>query len=164
MELGINVIDVFREQAQVDREFREGCLVDTVDWLMAGEFPLGMLSLHDHIYATMGFEKMGELIGKSPDEVVEMLLPPNGDPPASTLFKIIGLLMDDEAVDLKLSVARRDATEPRDGATGSLDWSIERQYERQGERMADLDGEIDEETDGGSERAAERVAASAGAG
>ena len=89
MELGRSVLESWRERAQIDREFRVGCLEDTVDILLSGDTEDGLLSLHDHIYATIGFEKLGALMGLSPDDLVEMLIPPNGDPPSSTLFEII---------------------------------------------------------------------------
>ena len=158
MALGRSVWESYREEAQADREFREGCLEDTVDLMLSGEPDVGLISLHHHIYATMGFEKMGALIGKSPDELEEMLLPPNGDPPASTLFKIIGLLLDDEGVDFNVSVVRRDATEARNDASGS----IKRPGERTGERPADVGGKIDADTDSDEGREAERMAVSAG--
>ena len=156
MAYGRSVWESFREEAQAGREFREDWLEDMVDLMLSGEPDVGLILLHHYIYATMGFEKMGELIGKSQDDLEKMLLPPNGDPPASTLFKIIGLLLDDEGVDFNVSVVRRGAPEARNGAAGP----IEQAGELASERAADLEGE----TDGGSERAAERVAASAGAG
>ena len=148
MELGINILDLYRADAQVDREFREGCLEDTLDLMLSGEPDVGLILLHHYIYSTMGFEKMGELIGKSPDDLEKMLLPPNGDPPASTLFKIIGLLLDDEGVDFNVSVVRRDAARARNGASEPIDLA------------ANADGGME----GDEALAAERLAVSAGAG
>ena len=148
MELGRSVWESFREEAQAGREFREDWLEDMVDLMLSGEPDVGLILLHHYIYSTMGFEKMGKLIGKSPDDLEKMLLPPNGEPPASTLFKIIGLLLDDEGVDFNVSVVRRGATDTRNGASESI------------ELAADADIGID----GGEERAAEREAVPAGTG
>ena len=142
MELGVNVLDLYRADAQADREFREGCLVDTVDLMLSGEPDVGLISLHHHIYATMGFEKMGELIGKSPDDLEKMLPPPNGDPPASTLFKIIGLLLDDEGVALNVSVVRRDATGARNGASGSIELAADADAGLDGDEARETEREV----------------------
>ena len=119
MTLGRNVIDIMRDRAQVDREYRELCLQDTVDLLLSGETVVGLLSLHHHIYATIGFEKLGALMGLPSDDLVEMLIPPNGDPPASALFEIIGHLREDEGVDFKVAIARRDDAGARNRAAGA---------------------------------------------
>ena len=126
MELGRSVLESWRERAQIDREFREGCLEDTVDILLSGDTEDGLLSLHDHIYATIGFKRLGALMGLSPDYLVEMLIPPNGDPPASALFEIIGHLREDEGVDFKVAVARRDEAGARNGVSGAdMDAAVE---------------------------------------
>ena len=130
MTLGRNVIDTWRERAQIDREFREGCLEDTVDLLLAGDIAVGLISLHDHIYATIGFEDMGALFGESAESLVEMLVG-NLDEPGSalstsTLFEIIGHLREDEGVDFKVAVARRDDAGARNGASGAdMDAAVE---------------------------------------
>ena len=109
MKLGRNVIDIMRDRAKIDPKYRELRLQDTVDMLLSGDTSVGLLSLHHHIYCTIGFEKLGKLMGKSPDDLVEMLLPDDADPPASAVFEMIGLLREDEGVEFEVSVVRRDA-------------------------------------------------------
>ena len=109
--LGINVVDIFRDRAQVDPKYRELCLQSTVDMLLSGDTIAGLLSLHHHIYATIGFEEIGKALGMSPDDLAAMLLPPGDDPPASAVFEMIGLLREDEGVEFEVSVVRRDAAD-----------------------------------------------------
>ena len=62
---------VYREEAQAGREFREGLAGRYGGFDAVRRVPdVGLILLHHYIYATMGFEKMGELIGKSPDDFV----------------------------------------------------------------------------------------------
>ena len=111
MTLGRNHIETMRDRAQIDRRYRELRLEDTVDMLLSGETDVGLLSLHHHIYCTVGFERLGKLMGKSPDEIKAMLLPADADPPASAVFEMIGLLREDEGVEFEVSVVRRDAAD-----------------------------------------------------
>ena len=115
MTLERSVLETFRERAQIDREFREGCLQDTVEILLSGDAVDGLMSLHDHIYATIGFEEVGKALGMSPDDLAAMLLPTGEAPPASAVFEMIGLLREDEGVEFEVSVVRRD------GAGGGAD-------------------------------------------
>ena len=108
MTLGRSHLESIRERAQIDREYRELCLQDTVEILLSGDAVDGLMSLHDHIYATIGFEKVGKALGMSPDDLAAMLLPPGEDPPASAVFEMIGLLRENEGVKFEVSVVRRD--------------------------------------------------------
>ena len=109
MTLGRNHIETMRDRAKIDPKYRKLRLQDTVDMLLSVDTSVGLLSLHHHIYCTIGFEKLGKLMGKSPDDLVEMLLPDDADPPASAVFEMIGLLRENEGVEFEVSVVRRDA-------------------------------------------------------
>jgi hypothetical protein len=57
--------------------------------------------LHQCIYATIGYEKLGELIGKSPESLKRMLTT-EGTPSADELFEIIEHIRKHEGVRLEV--------------------------------------------------------------
>ena len=75
----------FREtiQARVERDpaFREELLKEGVECLLSGEVEVGKTVLRDFINATIGFETLGSLTGKSPKCLMRMFGP--AAPPSS---------------------------------------------------------------------------------
>ena len=93
--------DTVRERAQQDPEFREFLLLDTIDLLLAGDVRVGKIALRQCIYATIGFERLGELTSKTPDNLRQMLHP-NFDTSVDELFEIIGHICKHEGVRLEV--------------------------------------------------------------
>ena len=62
----------FKETVQIraerDPEFREELLKEGVECLLAGDLDAGKIILRDYINATVGFEELGSVTGKSPEE------------------------------------------------------------------------------------------------
>ena len=58
--------ETIRESAQSDPEFRAMLLPDTIDLLLADDVRVGKIALRQCIYATIGFERLASLTGKSP--------------------------------------------------------------------------------------------------
>ena len=102
-KIGIPIDDIWRERAQWDREFRKMMLPDTIDLLLGGEIRVGKISLRQCIYATIGYEKLGELMGKSPDDI-KRLCHPDYDTSANDLFGIIKYIQQHEGIRLEAKV------------------------------------------------------------
>ncbi len=99
----------FREtvQARVRRDpaFREALLREGVESLLSGDVETGKAVLRDYINATIGFEELGSLMGKSPKSLMRMFSP-KGNPQARNLFEVIGRLQEREGVHLEVRAAR----------------------------------------------------------
>ena len=93
--------ETVRERAQQDPEFRAFLLPDTIDLLLAGDVRVGKIALRQCIYATIGFERLGELTSKTPDNLRQMLHP-NFDTSVDELFEIIGHICKHESVRLEV--------------------------------------------------------------
>lgn len=102
----------FREsvaaRAAKDRAFREALLRGAIDCLLGGDVETGKTVLRDYIKATVGFEKLGAAIGKSPKSLIRMF-GPSGNPQARNLFDMLGHLQ---------KKARRPAPRSQDGEIG----------------------------------------------
>ena len=102
-KLGIPIEDIFRERAQCDPEFRRTMLPDAIDFLLGSEVRVGKIALYHSIYSTIGFERLGELTGKSPKSLKDMLHP-DYDTGADDLFEIIGHIRKHEGIRLEVEV------------------------------------------------------------
>ena len=99
--------ETVRESAQCDPVFRAMLLPDTIDLFLGGEVPVGKISLRRTIYATIGYEKLGVLMGKTPKDV-ERMCHPDYDTSVNELFEIIGHLQRHEGVRLEVKVCSGD--------------------------------------------------------
>ena len=91
-----------------DAEYREESLKVTIECLTDGETNVVKTMLRDYIEATIGFEKLASLIGKSPDSLKQMLHP-DCDTGADDLFEIIGHIRKHEGVWLEVKACSEDA-------------------------------------------------------
>jgi len=94
-------------QARVERDsaFREELLKEGVECLLSGDVDTGKAVLRDYINATIGFEELGDLTGKSPKSLMRMF-GPSGNPQARNLFEIIGYLQKREGLHFEVHVVR----------------------------------------------------------
>ncbi len=94
-------------QARVKRDpaFREALLKEGVECLLSGDVETGKAVLRDYINATIGFEELGGLTGKSPKSLMRMF-GPKGNPQARNLFEIIGTLQKREGVHFEVRAVR----------------------------------------------------------
>ena len=94
-------------QARVARDpaFREALLKEGVECLLAGDLDTGKAVLRDYIKATIGFEGLGGLTGKSPKSLMRMF-GPGGNPQARNLFEIIACLQKREGLHLEVQAVR----------------------------------------------------------
>ena len=99
----------FREtiQARVerDRAFRQELLKEGVDCLLSGDVDVGKAVLRVFINATIGFETLGDLTGKSPKSLMRMF-GPDGNPQARNLFDVIARLQEREGLRLEVRAVR----------------------------------------------------------
>jgi hypothetical protein len=87
---------IVRDPAYGRELLREG-----VECLLAGDLDAGRSILRDYINATIGFEELGELTGKSPKSLMRML-GPTGNPQAQNLFDVIVHLQRAERLRFKV--------------------------------------------------------------
>ena len=93
--------DTIRKRAARDPEFRESLLRESVECMLAGDVDTGKSILRDYINATIGFEDLGIRIGK-PSKSLMRMLSPRGNPTASNLFEIIGMLKENEGINFEV--------------------------------------------------------------
>jgi DNA-binding phage protein len=91
----------FREtvQARARRgvKFRQALLGEAMQALLDGNLEEGRAALRSCINATIGFEKLGTALGRSPKSLMRMF-GPSGNPTAENLLGAIGLLQADTGV------------------------------------------------------------------
>ena len=94
-------------QARIERDsaFREELLKEGVECLLSGDVDTGKALLRDYINATIGFQELGGLTGKSPKSLMRMF-GPNGNPQARNLFEVIGRLQEREGLHLEVEAVR----------------------------------------------------------
>ena len=85
----------FRETVQArarrDVKFRQALLGEAMQLLLDGYLEEGRSALRSCINATVGFEKLGAALGRSPKSLMRMF-GPAGDPTVENLLSVIGLL------------------------------------------------------------------------
>ena len=94
--------------ARIERDpgFREALLEEGLQRLLSGDMETGKSVLRDYINATIGFQKLGGLTGKSPKSLIRMF-GPTGNPQARNLFGIIDCLRKREGLRLKVRAVRQ---------------------------------------------------------
>ena len=97
--------ETVQTRAERDPEFREALLKQGVECLLAGEVDTGKIVLRDYINATVGFEELGSLTGKSPKSLMRMF-GPVGNPNARNLFDVISRIQQHEGVQLEVTAVR----------------------------------------------------------
>lgn len=98
--------DTIKARVQRDPAFRESLLKEGIDCLLSGDTETGKAVLRDYVKATIGFEALGKLTGKSPKSLMRMLSA-EGNPRADNLFEIIACLQESEGVHLEVHSTHR---------------------------------------------------------
>ena len=127
-KIGIPIDDIFRERAQWDPIFRATMLPDAIDLLLSDDVRVGKIALHSCIYATIGYDKLAALMGKTPDDIKRMCHP-DYDTSVNDLFEIIKHVQKHEGIRLEVKVcsgkpdcesvvhdAPAESSQPADGA------------------------------------------------
>ena len=95
--------ETVKEWAQSDSEYRKTMLPDTIGLLLGGEIGVGKILLRQTIYATIGYEKLAALMGKTPDDIKRMCHP-DYDTSVNDLFEIIKHVQQHEGIRLEAKV------------------------------------------------------------
>jgi DNA-binding phage protein len=95
----------FRETVQArarrDVKFRQALLTEAMQALLDGDLEEGRAALRSCINATVGFEKLGAALGRSPKSLMRMF-GPSGNPTAENLLGIISVLQNETGVRLRV--------------------------------------------------------------
>jgi DNA-binding phage protein len=91
--------ETMRARAHRDIKFRQALLGEAMQALLDGDLEEGRAALRSCINATIGFEKLGAALGRSPKSLMRMF-GPSGNPTAENLFAVIGLLQAEAGVRL----------------------------------------------------------------
>jgi hypothetical protein len=93
----------FKETVQArvrrDPKFRESLIVEALDCLLAGDVETSKSILRNYINATMGFNKLGEAVHKSPKSLMRML-GEDGNPQAHNFFPVVAYIQKHERIKL----------------------------------------------------------------
>ena len=95
----------FRETVQArarrDIKFRQALLAEAMQALLDGNVEEGRAALRSCINATVGFEKLGVALGRSPKSLMRMF-GPSGNPTAENLLGVIGVLQQETGIRLQV--------------------------------------------------------------
>ena len=86
--------------------FRKELLKVMVECLLQGDVGTGRAMLYDYIKATIGFQKLGKLIAKSPDNLMQMFTSEDSLD-AHTLFAVIHCLQQQAGLQLKVKAVTK---------------------------------------------------------
>jgi DNA-binding phage protein len=87
--------DTIKARAQRDPAFRRGLFEEAIEAFLSNDTETGKLLLRDYVNATVGFEKLGAQLDKSPKSLMRMLST-QGNPRADNLFAVVGHLRKQE--------------------------------------------------------------------
>ena len=95
----------FRETVQArarrDVKFRRALLSEAMQALLDGDLEEGRAALRSCINATIGFEKLGSVLGRSPKSLMRMF-GPSGNPTAENLLGVVGVLQAETGTRLQV--------------------------------------------------------------
>jgi DNA-binding phage protein len=83
--------DTVQARARRDVRFRKALLGEAMQALLDGNLEEGRSALRSCINATIGFEKLGLALGRSPKSLMRMF-GPSGNPRAENLLAVIAVL------------------------------------------------------------------------
>ncbi len=101
MPLTRNFRDTVRARAERTPAFRRALFQEAVQALLQGDLDEGRAALRAYINATIGFDRLGEVLGRSPKSLTRMF-GPDGNPTAENLLGVIGTLREETGVHLKI--------------------------------------------------------------
>jgi DNA-binding phage protein len=96
--------ETIKARAADDVGFRAALLSDAVELLLSGDVETGKAVLRDFINATIGFERLAELVGTPPKSLMRMF-GPKGNPRADNLFGVISRLQEETGLHLAVAAA-----------------------------------------------------------
>jgi hypothetical protein len=91
--------ETVQARVQRDPKFRESLITEAAGALLAGDVEAGKTILRDYINATVGFEKLGAAVHKSPKSLMRMF-GEKGNPRAQNLFSVFAYIQKQEKIKL----------------------------------------------------------------
>lgn len=88
-----------KERMDSDPEFKGAIFAEAIELLLGGDIGTSKAMLRNYINATVGFEKLGTNVGKSPKSLMRMFSI-KGNPRADSLFPVISYLQESTGVHL----------------------------------------------------------------
>jgi DNA-binding phage protein len=89
--------ETVKDRADRDPEFRKELLTEALEAMVRGELDVAKVLLRDYINATVGFERVGKAVDKSPKSLMRMLSQ-EGNPNARNLFSVTRYLQTNAGV------------------------------------------------------------------
>ena len=100
--------ETVRARADRDPSFRRALLSEAIQSLLDGDLESGRAALRSCINATIGFERLGMILERSPKSLMRMF-GPSGNPTAENLLAVISALQAETGVHLEVRAVTRAA-------------------------------------------------------
>lgn len=107
MALTVDHEETVRVRARRDPEYRECLLKEGVRCLLSGEVDVAKIVLNDYVEAIVGFEQLGAMTGKPPENL-KQLLSLESDPGAGDLMEVIACVLRHEGLALQVTTVRAE--------------------------------------------------------
>jgi DNA-binding phage protein len=93
--------ETVKARAERDPAFRRALFQEAVQALLQGDTAEGRAALRAYINATIGFARLGKVLGLSQKSLMRMF-GPDGNPTAENLLGVISALQNETGVHLKI--------------------------------------------------------------
>jgi DNA-binding phage protein len=98
--------ETVRQDLRTDPEFRRALLGEVLGCMASGDVETGKSVLRKYIEGTVGFEALGEALGRSPKSLMRMLSPA-GNPHVRTFFEMVAHLQELDGTVLTVQGVRK---------------------------------------------------------
>ena len=92
------------ERAKIDAEFRVGLLTEAAECLLNNETAVAKTLLRDYVNATLGFQKLANIVNKKPTSLMRMLSD-KGNPSIDNMSQVLAAVHQHEGIKLHVSAA-----------------------------------------------------------
>lgn len=96
--------ETVKSRVERDPAFRSALLSDAVELLLEGDLDTGKAVLRDFINATIGFERLSDMVDMPAKSLMRMFSP-KGNPRADNLFSVIHALQKEAGIHLAVAAA-----------------------------------------------------------
>lgn len=100
--------ETIRARAERDPAFREALFQEAMQTLLQGDVDYGRTALRTYINATIGFERLGEVLD-CPQKSLMRMFGPGGNPTMGNLMAVIHALQQETGVRLEIRAVAKAA-------------------------------------------------------
>lgn len=93
--------ETIRARAERDPAFREALFLEAMQGLLQGDVDYGRTALRTYINATIGFERLSEVLDR-PQKSLMRMFGPRGNPTAENLMAVIHALQKETGLHLEI--------------------------------------------------------------